>query len=128
MGRTAKQATGDAGEEYAAQILLAAGYEVIERNFRVRTGELDIIAWHTKVHFGRTLCFIEVKTRQAEDGSAERATGYEKLRRLFRAAREYCLARGIDPERQPIQFEQVSVRLGQDRQPAECRQYVIPVE
>lgn len=51
--------TGAAGERYVAQFLEAKGYEIIARNYRIRGGEIDIIA-----RKGDTLAFVEVKTRK----------------------------------------------------------------
>lgn len=126
MPKTEKQVIGAWGEEQAALFLLQEGYEVFERNYRVRQGEIDIIAWHEKRHFGRTLCFIEVKTRAANDGSAERATGREKLGNILKTARMYCVEKGI-PDTIPIQFEQVSVYQQKDGG-AFIQTFVIPVE
>lgn len=129
MSQTDKQKAGAWGEERAALFLADQGYEIVERNFHFKHCELDIIAWHKKYHHGRTLCFIEVKTRaDAGDGSAERATGREKLAHLLRAAQAYCLEHQIDIERTPIQFEQVSVYTSCDTHRPQFRHYVIPVE
>ncbi|PIT86130.1 MAG: hypothetical protein COU33_04865, partial [Candidatus Magasanikbacteria bacterium CG10_big_fil_rev_8_21_14_0_10_43_6] len=76
---------------------------IVKTQYRTKQGEIDIIAWHTKSHHGKTLCFIEVKTRSYGKGSAERATGREKMRRLQRAAQSYCMAYAIDVEQTPIQ-------------------------
>jgi putative endonuclease len=51
---------GALGEEIAARHLLARGYQIVDRNFRTRWGELDIVAADE-----RTLVFCEVKTRRA---------------------------------------------------------------
>ena len=133
MSKTAKRLVGDWGEDLAAGFLQEQGYRITGRNYEViilgkKAGEIDIIAWHKKKHFGNTLCFIEVKTRGADDGNAERATGAKKMKRLLCAARQYCLEQAIDIERTPIQFEQVSIygRAGEAR-PA-VRHYVIPVD
>ena len=98
----------------------------METNFSIREGEVDIIAWHDKYHFGETLVFVEVKTRTSMDGSAERSVGKNKLGKIFKAAKAYCLRNYIDVNNTPIQFEQVSVYMvggGED-----IRHYVIPVE
>ncbi len=126
MAQTIKQQIGTWGEDEAVQFLEGEGYTIVERNFRVRLGEIDIIAWNDKPHFGATLCFVEVKTRGYGVGSAERATGREKLERLFSAARYYCKARGINPDATPIQFEQVSV-YGSPGQVREVKHHVIPI-
>ncbi|MEH0018902.1 MAG: YraN family protein [Desulfobacter sp.] len=54
----AAHALGKAGEQAAARFLETRGYTILERNFRHKTFELDIIAKD-----GDTLCFVEVKTR-----------------------------------------------------------------
>ena len=56
--KTDKRLFGDWGESFAVNELEKKGYDVIDKNFRVKHGELDIIAWHKKPHFGKTLCFI----------------------------------------------------------------------
>ncbi len=50
-------ALGSAGEQAVADHLEQAGWKIIDRNWRTRRGEIDIIALH-----GQTLVFIEVKT------------------------------------------------------------------
>ncbi len=104
-----KQKKGAYGERIARDFLLQQGYEIIEQNFSKRNGETDIIAFHTKPYFGRTLCFIEVKYRSHYDGSAERSVGYKKIGNMSNSAKRYCIERGIDIDSTPIQFEQISV-------------------
>jgi putative endonuclease len=53
--------TGDLGEEIASNFLIARGYRVLERNFRCKGGEVDIIA---RDPGDKSLVFIEVKTRR----------------------------------------------------------------
>ena len=119
---------GDWGEEHAALFLVAAGYEIIQRNFRTRFAEIDIIAWHEKQHFGKTLCFVEVKTRKRKDGSATRSVNRKKIEQLFKGAKEFCRKYNISIDATPIQFEQVSV-FGKDRNiEPRIRHYVIPIE
>ena len=124
---TPKRAQGDWGEEKAVEFLLKKGYDIVTRNFRVKMGELDAVAWHKKHHFGMTLCFIEVKTRGENDGSAERATQGKKMPRLLFTAKQYCLAHGIRIDTVPIQFEQVSVFPNGDGA-AEMKHDVIPID
>jgi putative endonuclease len=56
-----RQQTGRAGEDRAAAWYVAAGYEVVARNWRCRQGELDLVAVK-----GRTYVFCEVKTRRTD--------------------------------------------------------------
>lgn len=107
--KTPAQAFGAWGEDIAEKFLDQRGYTVIDRNYRIKHGEMDIVAWHKKPVFGKTLCFIEVKSRRGERGSAERATGRDKQRRMQHAAMHWCLEHTIPTDRTPIQFEQVSV-------------------
>ena len=52
---------GSAGEDFAARMLEEAGYTILERNYRTRVGEIDIIASSEgEIHF------IEVKTRTGD--------------------------------------------------------------
>ena len=133
MSKTEKQELGAWGEERATLFLSKAGYEILDPNYRVRGGEVDIIAWHSQAPFGQTLCFVEVKTRQGdgnspEEGEAERATHQSKIGRLQRAAKFYCLEHDIDMGRQPIQFEQVSIYVNDlDKLPV-IRHYLVPIE
>jgi putative endonuclease len=79
---------GDDWERLAERRLTAAGYRILDRNFRASTGELDFVAEENGV-----LCFVEVKGRRGTGFGlpAEAVTG-EKRRRIFRTA-EAWLAR-----------------------------------
>lgn len=127
MTMTEKQKLGAWGEEQAALFLIKNDYEIVDRNYRQKQGEIDIICWHEKAHHGRTLCFVEVKTRGISDGSAERATQGKKMPRMLFTARQYCLSHHINIETTPIQFEQVSVFPNGDDSPG-IRHRVILVE
>lgn len=126
--KTQKQLFGAWGEEQAARFLSTKGYDIVDRNFRAKGGEIDIIAWHTKERWGKTLCFVEVKTRRDGYGTAERATGYAKQQHLLHAARQYCVTRNISLDSTPIQFEQVSVYTKTGAGAPVFRWYVIPIE
>ena len=56
-----RHAVGKAGEEAAVQYLRQHGYRILERNYRCRFGEIDLIA-----RDGRMLAFVEVKTRRSQ--------------------------------------------------------------
>lgn len=81
MSRTAGE-IGRAGEEFAASYLSRDGYTIVARNWRIRGGEIDIVALD-----GDTLVFVEVKVRQ-ERGSvlAESTVDHRKLGRIMLAA------------------------------------------
>jgi putative endonuclease len=76
---------GSWGEQTAAKYLIKRGYIILERNFRSRLGEIDLIALD-----GRTLVFVEVKTRQNRNyGLPCEAVNAQKLRHLKRMSLHY---------------------------------------
>ncbi|NIQ94410.1 MAG: YraN family protein [Desulfuromonadales bacterium] len=94
------------GEDAAASYLRAQGVKIIERNLRTPVGEIDIIG-----RSGRTLLFIEVKTRRGRScGLPQEAVGVRKQRQILRAAQWY-LAGGKGPDLQP-RFDVVAVEVG----------------
>ncbi|MBN1427849.1 MAG: YraN family protein [Anaerolineae bacterium] len=77
--------TGRYGEDIAVQALRAHGYEIVERNWRCRIGEVDIVARQ-----GEEWVFVEVKTRQGTGhGTPEEAVTGIKRSRLLRVAAAY---------------------------------------
>ena len=84
---------GKRGEQYAAEFLASNGFQVIDRNFRIRGGEIDIIAIENDSQSDeKTLVFIEVKTRSSNDfGEPLEAIGYYKMRALIKATQFYKL-------------------------------------
>ena len=82
--RTAKQLLGAAAEQIAAEYLRAQGLEILDRNFRRRLGELDIIA-----RDGDVLVIAEVRTRSSDRfGGAAASVDSGKQTRLIRAAHQ----------------------------------------
>lgn len=80
---------GNIGEELACKYLLQNGYKILERNFRIRGGEIDIVAID-----GEALVYIEVKTRTSyQFGRPEESITLRKLRFLERAAKFYRVKR-----------------------------------
>lgn len=76
---------GDRGEDLAYQYLNKLGYKILERNFRIRGGEIDIIAKDREY-----LVFIEVKTRYSHDfGLPVDSITPWKIRYLLKAAKFY---------------------------------------
>lgn len=95
-----KRADGSAGEEVAVKLLALNGYSVIERNFRTRTGEIDIIAKD-----GEYLCFIEVKKRtDTVSGYPEEAVTPYKIKQIQKTALFYLSKNRISPDT-PIRFD-----------------------
>jgi len=82
-----KQSLGKRGEQIAATYLTEHGYTIIERNFKARYGEIDLIA--TK---GTCLVFVEVKTRKSDAyGGPEEAITPRKLHEVIQTAQYYSL-------------------------------------
>jgi putative endonuclease len=81
----ARQALGKIGEDLACGELERRGYAILARRYRRRGGELDIIA-----RDGRTLVFVEVKTRDGLDfGAGGEAVTALKRRRMASLAMDY---------------------------------------
>ncbi len=100
---------GAEAEAAAAEPLQGAGYRILERNYRCRQGEIDLIAEHHGV-----VCFVEVKSRASERfGSAAEAVGVRKQRRLARAAAHYLAVRRRG-EALACRFDVVTLRSGSD--------------
>ena len=78
--------TGFLGETAAEAYLLNKGYKIIDRDYRTKYAEIDLIAWDKDV-----LVFIEVKTRAGEfSGAPEEAIGKDKINRLINHAGAYA--------------------------------------
>ena len=82
------QARGRWGEDLAAAHYRRLGYEIVDRNWRSTTGELDLV-----VSIHRTVVFCEVKAKSGSGyGSPAAMVGREKQRRLRRAAEAWLAA------------------------------------
>lgn len=102
---TNKKELGARGEDIAVRYLKRRGYRILERNYRVRLGEIDIIAEH-----GADLVFIEVKTRSDTlFGSPFESVSLAKQRQLAKVALEY-LTRENRHDR-PARFDVVGIRI-----------------
>lgn len=76
---------GSYGESLALRHLKAQGYRILEENFHNKLGEIDLIAKD-----GKTICFVEVKTRQScTQGQPYEAVTPWKIRKLSRMATSY---------------------------------------
>jgi putative endonuclease len=80
-----RQRLGRSGEALAEALLRTRGYRILERNYRTRIGEIDLIA-----RDGKTLVFVEVKSRRSmRFGSAKAAVTMAKRRKLTMVALQY---------------------------------------
>jgi putative endonuclease len=97
---------GRAGEEIAAKYLRKRGFQILRRNWRGRSGEIDLIA-----RDGDTLVFVEVKAGASDRwGGPEEAVTPLKQRKLIMAAQEF-VCRGRISDR-PMRFDVIAVLTG----------------
>jgi len=102
---------GVEGEDLACRHLASQGYSILARNFRCRSGEVDLVA-----RDGETTVFVEVKERAGSThGEACDAVTFGKRRRIVRAARIYAAARGLYES--PLRFDVVSIDWTDDGRP-----------
>ncbi|MDQ7055766.1 MAG: YraN family protein [Persephonella sp.] len=73
---------GKLAEEKAAEFLKNRGYQIVERNFRTKSGEIDIVACKDK-----TLVFVEVRFRSSKDfGLPEETLNRKKIQKIVNTA------------------------------------------
>ncbi len=97
---------GRNAEQRATWWLRLRGYRILQRNYRIRGGEIDLIA-----RTGNTLCFIEVKARagNAYFGSLE-SVSPAQIQRILRAAHIYLIT---NPHTGPCRFDVLAMdRVG----------------
>lgn len=88
-----RRAMGARGEQAAAQFLISRGLQVVDRNWRCRDGEIDIVA---RDPVSSTLVIVEVKTRRpSRYGSAVEAVTVRKAARLRRLAAAWLAAHDV---------------------------------
>lgn len=96
---------GEAGELAAVRLLSGRGYRIIERNWRCRLGEVDVIAMHDS-----QLVFVEVRTRSTlRFGSGAESIDYRKQHKLRQLALTYMKEKRLTAE-QSFRFDVISVR------------------
>jgi putative endonuclease len=99
----ARQFVGTLGEQAACASLEAKGYRILNRNYRVRGGELDIVCERDG-----TVVFCEVKTRtSAVFGVGEEAVTFAKQRRLRKLALEYLQRESV--RAREIRFDVIAI-------------------
>ncbi len=115
MAKSGRQALGARGEDLAVAELRRQGMEVLERNWRCRLGEIDVVA--TEMVAGRTtVVFCEVKCRSGLGfGDPLEAITWAKLRRLRSLAAEWM--RLHDVQAAAVRLDAVGVLLIRGREP-----------
>ncbi|MCD4785904.1 MAG: YraN family protein [Candidatus Eremiobacteraeota bacterium] len=100
---------GRAGENFAARFVESRGLEILERNYRTREGEIDIVA-----RDGHIIVFIEVKTRRTDTcGLPIEAIDEKKQEKLKDLAELYLINKDLsDPE---VRFDAFTIRFDSEK-------------
>lgn len=107
MGDDGRNERGRAAEALAAGWLAARGLEILDRNHRIRRGEVDLVC-----RDGPELVFVEVRSRASdEQGGPEETVGRRKARRVIAAATDWALAHG--GLEQAMRFDVVAITFGE---------------
>ncbi len=107
MSEDRRHRLGILGEQLAAEHLERRGFRIVERNYRTRWGELDVIAFD-----GHVLVFVEVKTRRmaADAGSPFEAIRPLKQARVRKMARSWLIDRRHErPFAKVMRFDAIGV-------------------
>lgn len=100
--KSENKSVGDFGENSACTYLKHRGYKILERNYRSRSGEIDIVA--EKQGY---VVFVEVKTRNTEDfGAPAEAVNAVKQQKIANTAQCYILQNSVDAD---FRFDVVEV-------------------
>ena len=95
---------GRLGEEIACREIRKRGYRIIERNYKSRLGEIDLIAMD-----GDVLVFIEIKTRRSSIDYAKEAIDKRKRKRLSKLALAYIKAKRYDNIK--VRFDVIAISI-----------------
>lgn len=100
-----KRQVGTEKENLAAEYLKKKGYFIIEKNYRVRQGEIDLIA-----RDGMCIVFVEVKYRaDGRSGDALEAVTGAKIRQISKTALFYLNQEKISIDNTPIRFDVIGI-------------------
>jgi putative endonuclease len=106
MSNDPRHHLGATGERLAAEHLERLGYRIVDRNYRTRWGELDIVALD-----GDALVFCEVKSRRRDvrTGTALEAVGPGKRARVRRMAARWLVERRDRPHADDLRFDAIGL-------------------
>jgi putative endonuclease len=110
MSDDPRRSLGAAGERLAAEHLLRRGLTILERNFRTRWGELDIVATD-----GQRIVFCEVKTRRLSRPGRDPLESVHQRKRtqVRRMAGQWLVERRERPRLSELRFDAIGVTLDQ---------------
>lgn len=98
---------GKIGEDIASIVVKKMGYKIIERNYRSKFGEIDLIAKDKDV-----LVFIEIKTRTSSIDYAKQAIDNKKKKKLIKLALAYMKMRKLDNIKARFDVVAISMKKG----------------
>ncbi len=105
-----KRETGHRGEELAAAYLSQLGLEIVERNYRCRWGEIDIICRR-----GTLVVFVEVRSKTTDRfGTPEESINRTKISRIRRTAMDY-LRNNLEGQPVKMRFDVIAVTFQDDK-------------
>lgn len=100
---------GQKGEDLACEYLVNNGYKILERNYRINFGEIDIIAKKKGLFSDKTIHFVEVKSlASAGDFFPEQRVDFKKQKKLKQLAEIYLSKNKISPNT-PHQVDIIAV-------------------
>jgi putative endonuclease len=106
MANDPRRTLGQQGEQHALDHLERLGFSVLARNHRTRFGEIDLI-----VCDGKTIVFVEVKTRRAGGRSPFESLGEAKRLQVRRMAIAWLAEKRSRPRAPELRFDAVGVRV-----------------
>jgi putative endonuclease len=108
MSDDTRRQLGAAGEQLAAEHLARRGFQILERNFRTRWGELDIIASN-----GHSIVFCEVKSRLVNRSNRDPLESVHPRKRMQvrRMAAQWLRERPDRPRAAELRFDAIGVTL-----------------
>lgn len=99
---------GELGEDLAVEELEKNGYEIVERNWRYKKAEIDIIARKDEV-----LAIVEVKTRSSDYfGDPQDFVNTKKIKMLVEAVNEYVNSKDLEVE---VRFDIMAIIINENK-------------
>lgn len=109
MKKVNKKTVGSVGEKIAAQYLSKKGYKILEKNFKCKIGEIDLIALYKN-----QIVFVEVKTRTSVNfGLPSEAVDFHKQQKIVKIAQVYIASSNFK-QYQP-RFDVIEVYLNPEK-------------
>jgi len=128
------QKIGELGEKIATQYLKEKGYKILERNFKRRWGEIDIVASPSKKRFwfrskqAKKIIFVEVKSGLKEKGFFPEDRVDRKKKNQLRKMAQIYLSENKIPEGRSCQIDIIAVEFERGSKKAKIRHYKNAVE